>query len=72
MQAEAALGDESDDENSLEEERDPLDAVTDAVKELSREALGDILIFFSGEREIRDAAEALRAMVTANKAPASL
>lgn len=67
LQAEAALDDESDDENSLEEERDPLDAVTDAVKELSREAPGDILIFFSGEREIRDAAEALRAMVTANK-----
>ncbi|WP_159611610.1 ATP-dependent RNA helicase HrpA [Glutamicibacter sp. JC586] len=67
LQAEAELDVQDADENSLEEERDPLDAVTDAVKELSGEAPGDILIFFSGEREIRDAAEALRAMVTANK-----
>lgn len=67
LQAEPALEEDEAAENSLEEERDPLDAVTDAVKELSREAPGDILIFFSGEREIRDAAEALRAMVTANK-----
>lgn len=66
LQAEAQL-DADDDENPLEEERDPLDAVTDAVKELSREAPGDILIFFSGEREIRDAAEALRALVTSDK-----
>lgn len=65
LQAEAEL--DADGENTLEEERDPLDAVTDAVKELSREAPGDILIFFSGEREIRDAAEALRALVTSNK-----
>ncbi|MCT1367577.1 ATP-dependent RNA helicase HrpA [uncultured Kocuria sp.] len=38
---------------------DPLDAVCDAVLELRSEAPGDILIFFSGEREIRDAADAL-------------
>ena len=43
--------DASDDE--LEEDRDPLDAVCDAVDELALEAPGDILIFFSGEREIR-------------------
>lgn len=67
LQAEAELDAENADENSLEEERDPLDAVTDAVKELSREAPGDILIFFSGEREIRDAAEALRALVASNQ-----
>ncbi|MBG0741262.1 ATP-dependent RNA helicase HrpA [Paeniglutamicibacter antarcticus] len=42
------------------EDRDPLDAVCDAVDELAKEAPGDVLIFFSGEREIRDAAEALR------------
>ncbi|WP_345473835.1 ATP-dependent RNA helicase HrpA [Glutamicibacter ectropisis] len=67
LQAEAEPEDEDGDANSLEEERDPLDAVTDAVRELSGEAPGDILIFFSGEREIRDAAEALRALVTSNK-----
>jgi len=55
----------SDDE--LEEDRDPLDAVCDAVDELALEAHGDILIFFSGEREIRDAAEALNARIQSNR-----
>lgn len=55
----------SDDE--LEEDRDPLDAVCDAVDELAAEAPGDILVFFSGEREIRDAAEALQARIQANR-----
>ncbi|RJT82164.1 ATP-dependent RNA helicase HrpA [Arthrobacter cheniae] len=50
-------------DSELEEERDPLDAVCDAVDELSMEAPGDILVFFSGEREIRDAADALRARI---------
>lgn len=58
-------GTASDDE--LEEDRDPLDAVCDAVDELALEAPGDILIFFSGEREIRDAAEALNARIQANR-----
>ncbi|MET1021434.1 MAG: ATP-dependent RNA helicase HrpA [Arthrobacter sp.] len=57
--------DASDDE--LEEDRDPLDAVCDAVDELALEAPGDILIFFSGEREIRDAAEALNARIQTNR-----
>ncbi|ALU40494.1 ATP-dependent RNA helicase HrpA [Kocuria flava] len=43
-----------------DEDRDPIDAVCDAVEELSREAPGDILVFFAGEREIRDAQEALQ------------
>ncbi|TYC99663.1 ATP-dependent RNA helicase HrpA [Arthrobacter echini] len=50
-------------DSELEEERDPLDAVSDAVDELCAEAPGDILVFFSGEREIRDAAEVLRARI---------
>ncbi|UVJ38256.1 ATP-dependent RNA helicase HrpA [Arthrobacter sp. CJ23] len=57
--------DSSDDE--LEEDRDPLDAVCDAVDELAKEAPGDILVFFSGEREIRDAAEALNGRIQANR-----
>ena len=61
-----ADADEANDD-PLEEDRDPLDAVTAAVRELAREEPGDILIFFSGEREIRDAAEALRALVASNK-----
>ncbi|HEX4867827.1 MAG TPA: ATP-dependent RNA helicase HrpA, partial [Acidimicrobiales bacterium] len=35
-------------------------AVCDAVVELTREGPGDVLVFLSGEREIRDTAEALR------------
>lgn len=41
------------------EERDQLQAIFDAVDELSAEAHGDILIFLNGEREIRDTADAL-------------
>ncbi len=41
-------------------ESDPLQGLFDAVDELCREGLGDILIFMNGEREIRDTAEALR------------
>ncbi len=57
--------DASDDE--LEEDRDPLDAVCDAVDELAQEAPGDILIFFSGEREIRDASDALQSRIQSNR-----
>ncbi|TDN75479.1 ATP-dependent helicase HrpA [Pseudonocardia autotrophica] len=35
------------------------DAIGDAVVELQREGPGDVLVFLPGEREIRDAAEAL-------------
>ncbi|PLR35462.1 ATP-dependent RNA helicase HrpA [Chimaeribacter californicus] len=40
-------------------ERDQLQAIFDAVDELGREGPGDILIFMSGEREIRDTADGL-------------
>lgn len=39
--------------------RDQPQAITDAVVELFTEADGDILVFCSGEREIRDAADAV-------------
>ncbi len=42
------------------EDRDQTQAVIDAVHELGREPYGDILVFLSGEREIRDTADALR------------
>src|SRR4051794_32640793 len=41
------------------EETDLPDAIADAVEELQREGPGDTLVFLSGEREIRDAAETL-------------
>jgi ATP-dependent helicase HrpA len=45
----------------LVEEDDPVDAVGDATEELLRDGPGDVLVFLSGEREIRDTAEALEA-----------
>lgn len=63
----AGPDDESGSDDELEEDRDPLDAVCDAVDELALEAPGDILVFFSGEREIRDAAEALQARIQSNR-----
>ena len=41
-------------------DRDVNDAVVDAVAEAHREGAGDVLVFLPGEREIREAAEALR------------
>ncbi|MCH8570376.1 ATP-dependent RNA helicase HrpA [Nesterenkonia sp. AY15] len=52
---------------AADEERDLLDAVSDAVLELSAEPDGDVLIFFPGEREIRDAAEALTETIAADR-----
>ncbi|SPX53147.1 ATP-dependent helicase hrpA [Klebsiella pneumoniae] len=46
-------------EEADDTERDQLQAIFDAVDELGREGPGDILIFMSGEREIRDTADAL-------------
>ncbi len=43
-----------------DDERDQVQAVLDAVDELAREGPGDVLAFFSGEREIHDTADALR------------
>ncbi|WP_248321828.1 MULTISPECIES: ATP-dependent RNA helicase HrpA [unclassified Caballeronia] len=41
-------------------DRDLMEGIVDAVDELCREGPGDVLVFLPGEREIRDAAEALR------------
>ncbi|ARL99420.1 ATP-dependent RNA helicase HrpA [Burkholderia pseudomallei] len=46
--------------SAREAERDLMDGIVDAVNELCREGPGDVLVFLPGEREIRDAAEALR------------
>ncbi|GAA3218174.1 ATP-dependent RNA helicase HrpA [Actinocorallia longicatena] len=42
-----------------DDDTDQAEAICDAVDELSLEPPGDILVFLSGEREIRDAADAL-------------
>ncbi|WP_367139871.1 MULTISPECIES: ATP-dependent RNA helicase HrpA [Streptomyces] len=46
-------------EDSGDADRDQITAICDAVDELQREGDGDILVFLSGEREIRDTADAL-------------
>ncbi|MEV5817747.1 ATP-dependent RNA helicase HrpA [Micromonospora haikouensis] len=52
---------ESEDDSGDDEEnvRDQIQAIGDAVEELAAEGPGDILVFLSGEREIRDTADAL-------------
>jgi ATP-dependent helicase HrpA len=47
-------------EHEDEEDRDQERGILDAVDELAREGPGDVLVFLSGEREIRETAEALR------------
>ena len=47
--------------------RDQTEAIVDAVKELSGEGPGDILVFLPGEREIRDTADALGELNVRNK-----
>ncbi|MHC3460744.1 ATP-dependent RNA helicase HrpA [Streptomyces flavovirens] len=46
-------------EDSSDADRDQITAICDAVDELDHEAPGDVLVFLSGEREIRDTADAL-------------
>ncbi|WP_328914331.1 MULTISPECIES: ATP-dependent RNA helicase HrpA [unclassified Streptomyces] len=46
-------------ENVADADRDQITAICDAVDELQAEGPGDILVFLSGEREIRDTADAL-------------
>jgi ATP-dependent helicase HrpA len=58
----AAADDDPDDpdhEIVRTEIRDEVDAIVDAIHELETEPPGDVLVFLSGEREIRDTAEAL-------------
>lgn len=49
-----------EDIDKKDDERDLYDAIVDAADELARQGPGDILVFLPGEREIREAAEALR------------
>ncbi len=45
-----------------DDDRDQTQAICDAVVELRAEGPGDVLVFLSGEREIRDTGDALRAL----------
>jgi ATP-dependent RNA helicase HrpA len=58
------LDDEDEASGAADAERDPdrdqVQAISDAIDELLAEPPGDILVFLSGEREIRDTADALK------------
>ncbi|MEV4544164.1 ATP-dependent RNA helicase HrpA [Micromonospora echinaurantiaca] len=59
---------EEEDADDEENVRDQIQAIGDAVEELAAEGPGDILVFLSGEREIRDTAEALGKLVQKKRA----
>ena len=63
--------DEEDEEGEVVV-RDQTEAIVDAVKELSAEGPGDILVFLPGEREIRDTADALKDLAADRDRPALL
>ncbi len=50
----------AEDESAGERDDAMQQAISDAVGELAREGRGDVLVFLSGEREIRETAETLR------------
>jgi ATP-dependent helicase HrpA len=47
--------------------RDQTEAIVDAVRELSAEGPGDVLVFLPGEREIRDTADALSELTASTR-----
>ncbi len=53
-------GASSDADAERDPDRDQVQAISDAIDELLAEPPGDILVFLSGEREIRDTADALK------------
>ena len=56
--AEAPIEDDEDDAEA-EADLDPMEGINAALDELARESNGDVLVFLSGENEIRDAEEAI-------------
>ncbi len=56
--ADAPLDDE--DEAETRADLDPMEGINAALDELGREGDGDVLVFLSGENEIRDAEESIR------------
>ncbi|MBT2519388.1 ATP-dependent RNA helicase HrpA [Streptomyces sp. ISL-90] len=59
--AETGAGDDADDEGAAAEDKDVQRGILEALDELERESSGDVLVFLSGESEIRDAEAAVRA-----------
>src|SRR3954469_11242495 len=55
------VADALDEEEAPREDRDLFDGIVAALDELAAEPPGDVLVFLSGENEIRDAEDAIRA-----------
>lgn len=53
------LVEDGDETEEVDRDRDQVQAICEAAQELQAEGPGDILVFLSGEREIRDTADAL-------------
>ena len=59
--------DDSDDDDAAASDRDVAQGIIDALAELEREEPGDVLVFLSGESEIRDAADVVRGRFPADE-----
>src|SRR4051794_5794886 len=62
--------DETEDDDEPDDDGDPKDqiqGICEAVEELAGEGDGDVLVFLSGEREIRDTADALRSRIQSSR-----
>lgn len=59
-EASGDTGEDADDEGAAAEDKDVQRGILDALDELDRESRGDVLVFLSGEGEIRDAEQAVR------------
>ncbi|MET4782373.1 ATP-dependent RNA helicase HrpA [Glaciihabitans sp. UYNi722] len=61
--AEAPVEEDEDESESLAD-LDPMEGINAALDELAREGNGDVLVFLSGENEIRDAEESIRGRIS--------
>src|SRR4051794_7893957 len=58
---------EAEDDDTDGDPKDQIQGICEAVEELAHEGDGDVLVFLSGEREIRDTADALRARIQSSR-----
>ncbi|HEY8317662.1 MAG TPA: ATP-dependent RNA helicase HrpA [Amnibacterium sp.] len=64
--------DDVDGDGHASEDRDLAGGVSDALDELERDMSGDVLVFLSGESEIRDVADALRGKYAGRARPVEI
>ncbi|MGX1696638.1 ATP-dependent RNA helicase HrpA [Microbacterium keratanolyticum] len=60
---------DDEDEDAAADPADEVSAVVAALRELDREERGDVLVFFPGEAEIKDAADAIRGAYAKDTSP---